>query len=333
MTTNPKRTLVWPSSSRIPYTDVPEWVEARLRASFPPLEVLVTRDPEALSQALEECEILVSWSLQPEQFALCRKLQWIHSPAAGVTQLCVPELVESDVLLTNARTVHAIPVAEHAIALLLALARRLKDCSAYQAERRWGQADSWQPGHLPTELNGRTLGLVGLGAIGREIAVRAKALGMRVVAVKRNPTEGTACAERVESPDHLHALLAEADFVILAAPETPETRHLIGATQLRCLKPTAFLINVSRGSLVDTDGLVKALESGAIAGAALDVTSPEPLPPEHPLWRLPNVLLTPHLGGASDRYWQHQVDLLQENLRRYLSGQPLLNVVDKRRGY
>ena len=333
MTPNPKRRLVWPSSSRIPYTNVPECVEAGLRASFPPLEVLVTRDPEALSQALPECEILVSWSLQAEQFVLCRKLQWIHSPAAGVTQLCLPELVESDVVLTNARTVHAIPVAEHAIALLLALARRLKDCSAYQAERRWGQADSWQPGHVPTELNGRILGLVGLGAIGREIAVRAKALGMRVIAVKRDPTEGTEYAERVDSPERLHAMLAEADFVVLALPETPETRHLISVAELRFLKPNAFLINVSRGSLVDTEALVEALESGAIGGAALDVTAPEPLPPEHPLWTLPNVLITPHLAGASDRYWPHQLELLQENLRRYLSGQPLLNVVDKKRGY
>ncbi|MBI3896439.1 MAG: D-2-hydroxyacid dehydrogenase [Acidobacteria bacterium] len=333
MISNPERTLIWPSSSHIPYTHVPEWVEARLRASFSQLEVLLPRDQEALSKALPKCEILVSWTLQPEQFARCRKLKWIHSPAAGVTQLCLPEIVESDVLLTNARTVHALPVAEHAIALLFALARRLKDCSAYQAERRWGQAESWQPGHVPTELNGKTLGLVGLGAIGREIAVRAKALGMRVIAVKRSLPQGSEYAERVDSPEQLNRILAEADFVVLAAPETPETRHLIGAAQLQCLKPTACLINISRGSLVDTEALVKTLASGSIAGAALDVTAPEPLPPDHPLWALPNALITPHLGGASDRYWPRQLELLEENLRRYLAGEPLLNLVDKKRGY
>ncbi|MBI4461064.1 MAG: D-2-hydroxyacid dehydrogenase [Acidobacteria bacterium] len=333
MSANTNRKLVWVSSSRTQYGNVADWMESSLREEFPQLEIVIARDPEALSQALAECEILVSWSLSAEQFARCRKLQWIHSPAAGVAQLCLPQLAETDVFITNARTVHAVPVAEHALALLFALARRLHDCARYQSEQRWGQAESWQPGRVPTELNGQTLGLVGLGAIGREIAARAKALGMRVIAVKRDSSEGAEHAVQVDSPERLDALLAESDFVVLALPETPDTRRLIGTAQLRCLKSTAFLINVARGALVDTEALVAALQSGAIAGAALDVTAPEPLPPEHPLWRMPNVLITPHLAGASDRYWQRELDLLRKNLRRYVAGEPLLNLVDKRRGY
>ena len=328
-----RRKLLWPSSDRIQYGSVPSWAEDAIRQSFPQLDVVVARDDETVSQQIEECEILVSWTLKPEQFARCRKLRWIHSPAAGVRQLFVPGLAESDVLVTNASTVHAIPVAEQAVALLFALARKLPDSFRYQAERRWGHAESWQPGRLATELYGKTLGIVGLGAIGREVALRAQALGMRVVAVKRDPNQGADCADRVYRPQQLSALLSEADYVVVAAPDTPETHHLIGETELRCLKPAACLVNVSRGSLVDTEALTRALESGALGGAALDVTDPEPLPPEHRLWQLPNVLITPHLGGATDRYWQRQADLLQENLDRYLAGKPLLNLVDKKRGY
>ncbi|MBI4463947.1 MAG: D-2-hydroxyacid dehydrogenase [Acidobacteria bacterium] len=325
--------LLWPSSSRIQYGHVPDWVEQALKDRFPQLEVIVAREEATLSRELEDCEILVSWKVSSDQLARCRKLRWIHSPAAGVRQLLVPELMESDIVVTNARTVHALPVAEHAVALLFALARRFPDSFRYQAERRWGQAESWQPGRLPTELNGKTLVLIGFGSIGREVAVRAKALGMRVVAVKRDPSHGAECADQVYGTQQLLAALPQADYLIVTAPDTPETHCLIGERELRCLKPTACLINVSRGSLVDTEALTRALESGRLAGAALDVTDPEPLPPEHPLWTLPNVLLTPHLGGATDRYWERQLELLQENLRRYLAGEPLQNVVDKKRGY
>jgi len=328
-----KPKLLWPSTSRIQYLHVPPWVEEAIRSRFPELQVVIARDSETIFQEMEDCEIFVSWNLRPEQFARCRKLQWIHCPAAGVSQLWVPGLAESAVTVTNAGTVHAVPVAEHTIALVLALARRLPDSFHYQAERRWGQVESWEGRHLPAEINGKTLGLIGLGCIGREVAARGKALGMRVAAVKRDPSQGAEFADRVYSPPQLPALLAEADYLVLAAPDTPETRHRIGEAELRCLKPTAFLINISRGSLVDTEALTRALESGALAGAALDVTEPEPLPPEHRLWKLKNVLITPHLAGSTDRFWQRQADLLTENLRRYLAGEPLLNLVDKKKGY
>jgi phosphoglycerate dehydrogenase-like enzyme len=216
---------------------------------------------------------------------------------------------------------------------LFALARRLRNAFDDQAAGYWGQNESWNPDRIPTELNGKTLGLVGLGAIGREVAKRTKALDMSVEAVKRDPTRGAQFADRVYSPRELHTLLERVDYLVLALPGNAETRHMIGAAELARMKPSAALVNVARGALVDTDALVRALEAGRLAGAGLDVTDPEPLPPEHTLWRLPNVIITPHLAGATDRYWQRQADLVFENVRRYLAGEPLLNLVDKQRGY
>ena len=330
---NPKIKLLWTSTSRLQYLWVPDWVEQAVRNQFPELEVVIARDPETVHKELEDCEILVSWTLRPEQFARCRKLKWIHSPAAGVTSILPPGLAESAVTVTNSTSVHAVPVAEHTIALLFALSRRLLASFRHQAERRWEQGEGWEAEHCLTEINGKTLGLVGLGAIGREVAARAKALGMRVSAVKRDPTRGGELADRVYAPPQLHALLAETDFLVLAVPDTPENIGLMNEAAFQAMKPTAYLINIARGTLVNTDALMRALESGQIAGAALDVTDPEPLPPEHPLWQLPNVLITAHLGSATERFWKRSTDLLAENLRRYLAGEPLLNPVDKGKGY
>jgi len=329
----PSRKLLWAYASGVAYGEVPAWLAESLRTGFPQLDSIVTSDGETILREMADAEIFISWTLKPEQFARAQKLRWIHSPAAGVTQLLFPAVVESDVIVTNSTTVHSIPVAEQAVALLFALARRFRNCFDDQAARRWGQRESWEPSRIPTELNGKTLGLVGFGAIGREVAQRARALGMTVVAVKRDPSSGAELADRVYSPQELPTLLEQADYLVLAAPGNPETRHMIGERELRRMKPSAALVNVARGTLVDTDALVRALEAGKLAGAGLDVTDPEPLPPEHPLWKLPNVIITPHLAGATDRYWQRQADMVFENLRRYLADEPLLNRVDKNRGY
>ena len=330
---SPTRTALWAFSRGVPYGEVPDWVAESLSASFPQLRVVVSSDGETILREMAEAEIFISWSLKPEQFALAKNLRWIHSPAAGVTQLLFPAMVASNVIVTNSTTVHSIPVAEQTVALLFGLARRLRNACDDQARRHWGQIESWSPERIPTELNGKTLGLLGLGAIGREVASRAKALGMTVEAVKRDPSRGAEFADRVYSPQQLHALLERCDYLVLAIPGNPETRHIIGEAELARLKPSAALVNVARGTLIDTDALVRALEAGKLAGAGLDVTDPEPLPAEHPLWRLPNVIITPHLAGATDRYWQRQADLVSANLRRYLAGEPMLNLVDKKRGY
>ena len=334
MTVNLTRpTLLWPSSPRVEYTNVPRSLEESFQKEFPQLRIVVARTEQAFVAELPDCTILVTAQIKPEHFALCRRLQWIHSPMAGVTSLLVPDLVASRVIVTNGRTVHSVPVAEQALALMFAIARQLPNCFQFQAKRYWGQDDSWLPGKTPFELDGKTLGIVGFGAIGHQLAPRAKALGMRVSVVRRNPSKPAPMTDRVYPAARLHVMLAEADFVVLAAPDTPELLHCIGAEQLRSMKPTAYLINVARGPLVDTAALVKALENGVIAGAALDVTDPEPLPPDHPLWALPNAFITPHLGGASDRFWERESALLRENIRRYLAQEPLLNIVEKARGY
>ena len=326
-------TLLWPSSPRVDYTNVPRSVEESFQKEFPQLRIAVARTEESFLAELPGCEILVTAKIKPEQFALCRRLEWIHSPMAGVTSLLLPDLVDGKVIVTNGRTVHAVPVAEQTLALMFAIARQLPNCFRFQANRYWGQDESWLPGKTPFELDGKALGVVGYGAIGQELCPRAKAMGMRVIVVRRDPAKPTPAADRVYPAARMREMLAEADFVVLAAPDTPEMIRLIGAAELKQMKPTAYLINVARGPLVDTGALVQALETDVIAGAALDVTDPEPLPPGHPLWSLPNCLITPHLGGASDRFWERESTLLRENLRRYLAKEPLLNLVEKARGY
>ena len=311
----------------------PEWAPDELRRGFPELTVEVFRDYAEAAPHLPDAEIFVGWSLPAPKLALAKKLRWVHSLMSGVAQFSYPEMAASPVILPNAATVHAAPVAEHAWALILAMARRLPSAVRYQQQKQWAAVDIWRETPRPFELSGLTLGLVGLGAIGSDIARKARAFGMRVVAVRRNPERGSDVADAVYGPDGLPRLLAESDIVVLAAPSTPETRGLIGESELAQMKREALLVNVARGTLVDEAALCRALEEGRLGGAALDVTASEPLPADSPLWRAPNLLLTPHLSSATDRIWRRHIELLRENIRRYLAGEPLLNAVDKSAGY
>jgi len=246
-----------------------------------------------------DTDIFVGWSLRPEQFKLARKLKWIHSTAAGVGQLMYPELRQSGITVTNASGIHTIAMAEHVLGFLVALARRFPDALRHQWQRRWAQQEIWDAQLRPRELRGQVLLIVGFGAIGHELAKRVRPLGMQIWAVTRSGQGDTALADRILPASRLDEVLHEADYVVLAAPETPETHHLIGQKQLQQMKPTAFLINVARGSLIDEAALIETLERRAIAGAALDVAQQEPLPPESPLWSLDNVLITPHISAVS----------------------------------
>jgi phosphoglycerate dehydrogenase-like enzyme len=257
----------------------------------------------------------------------------LHSTAAGVAQLMYPELRNSGIILTNASGVHAIPMAEHVVGMMIALAKNFHGTMRYQLRRQWAQQEIWDGPARPTELAGRVALLVGFGAIGRAVAERLKPFGMAHWAVTRSGQADPALAARVFPATQLDSALSGADFVILAAPQTPETHHLIGERQLALMKTSAFLINVARGSLVDETALVSALERHAIAGAGLDVTAEEPLPPSSPLWSLENVLITPHTRGASERLWEREKELLLDNLERWFRGQPLRNQVDLARGY
>ncbi len=304
-----------------------------IRRQWPEMRVVHLPDYDGLPKELPDTDIFVGYSLRPQQLKDAKKLKWIHSTAAGVAQLMYPELREYGILVTNSSGIFSAPMAEHALGLILALARNLPDSVRYQDRSYWSQQELWdKPQHL-TELNGQLLLIVGMGSIGRELARRAKALEMRVWGVTRSGKGDTSFAERIVAASQLDEVLPAADYVVIAAPETPETEHLIGARQLARMKRSARLINVARGSLLDETALVRALESGALAGAALDVTATEPLPPDSPLWKAPNLFLTPHTSAMSDRLWERETALLVELLERWFEGREMLNQVNLERGY
>lgn len=304
-----------------------------LHRRWPEMKIVHLPNYEMLAAEIQDADIFVGYSIRPEQFVMARQLKWIHSTATGVGQLSFPELQRSNVVVTNARGVHSVQVAEHAVSLMLALARRLPDAVRYQLRRHWAQQEIWGAPVPPRELDGGVLLLVGLGGIGQEVARRARAFGMRIHVVTRSGHGEASLAEKILDSSHLRDALPEADFVVLAAPETAQTSHMIGAQELAAMKRTAYLINIARGTLIDEAALAYALSRGTIAGAALDVTEREPLPPESPLWAMENLLLTPHVAGVSEHLWERQGALLAENLGRWFSGRELLNRVDLERGY
>jgi phosphoglycerate dehydrogenase-like enzyme len=313
--------------------NAPDWFQERLRADFPRLTVVQLPDYKRLDLEIPDAEILMAWSVRPEQIKTATRLRWIHSPAAAVHQLMFPELIESDIVLTNAREVHGPVVAEHVIALIFALAKKIPGSVDLQRKHVWGQQLLWDELPRVREVAGATLGLVGLGSIGRPLVKSAKALGMRVVAMREHPGKGTDGADIVFGPDRIHDLFRQADYVVLAAPVTGSTKAIANAEHLTLMKPDACLINVGRGALVDEIALAAALREKRIGGAALDVFPNEPLAEDSPLWDLPNLLITPHTAALTDKLWERHYALFSENLRRYLGGQTLLAVVDKRKGY
>jgi phosphoglycerate dehydrogenase-like enzyme len=257
-------------------------------------------------------------------------LRWVQQPSAGVEQLMgIPELVEGDIVLTNMQRAYAPEIADQALGYLLAFTRDLGHFVRAQAGRRW---PSKRPGFVLDELAGKTLLIVGLGGIGGEIARRAHGFGMRVIATDPKVRERPLFVEGLHQPEAFHGLLPGADVVASAVPLTERTRRMIGAEELGMMKPGVILINVSRGGVVDTAALVAALDSGRVAAAGLDVTDPEPLPEGHPLWSR-NVIITPHTAGQSPGGERRRHELFRENLRRFVAGELLLNVVDKKVGY
>jgi D-2-hydroxyacid dehydrogenase (NADP+) len=304
-----------------------------IRRRWPEMRVVHLPDYDRLAEELPDADIFVGSSLRPEQFLSARKLKWIHSTAAGVSQLMYPELRNSGILLTNPSGIFSAPMAEHTMGLMIALARNFPDSVRYQDRAQWGQQEISSQPHPLTELNGRLLLIVGFGSIGRELARRARAFDMRVWGVTRSGNGDASHVEKIVAVARLESALPEADYIVLAAPETPETQQLIGAAQIAKMKRGARLINIGRGSLLDETALVRALETGALSGAALDVTTTEPLPAGSPLWKAPHLFLTPHTSGVSDRLWQKETALLMELLERWFDGRELFNRVDFTRGY
>lgn len=314
--------------------NAPGWLTEKLQHEFPQIEVVHLSTYADLDRHIADAEILITWSVLADQIKNARKLRWIHSPAAAVHQLMYPELIESDILLTNAREVHGPVVAEHVLAQIFALAKKIPHAVRLQQKHLWGQDTLWNELPRVREIAGATLGLIGVGSIGREVARHAAALGMRVIAVREHPEKGRPEGVKdVLAPSELDELLAQSDYVVLAAPLTLSTTGLMNAARVAKMKTQACLINVSRGPLVDEAALTDALRTHRLGGAALDVFPREPLPSESPLWDLDNLLITPHTAALTDKLWSRHYQLMRENLRRYLAHEPLLAVVDKGKGY
>jgi phosphoglycerate dehydrogenase-like enzyme len=328
----PVRVLEWVRHSQEMWT-LPRALAAALDTAVPGARVWAPASRDEAEALLPEADVVLGWAVRPHNFARARRLRWVHSTAASVTHVLFPELVASDVQVTNARGIHADSMAEHTIGVLLAFARKLHRSRDAQRERTWGQDALWAEPPPIGRLAGTTLGVIGLGKVGSAIAERGRAMGMHVLAVRRHPVAPPEPAHEQWGVERLPDLLAASDWVVIAAPHTAATTRLVGARELAAMKPGARLVNLGRGEIVDEAPLVEALRSGRLAGAALDVFEREPLPAESPLWAMPEVIVTPHTSGLGPRYWERVMEQFVANLRRFVAGEPLENLVDKRAGY
>jgi phosphoglycerate dehydrogenase-like enzyme len=313
--------------------DAPPWFSERLRREFPELEVAHLDNYSTLEREIADADIVLARSLKAEQVRAAKKLKWIYSAAAAIHSLMIPEIVKSDVVVTNASWVHGPVVAEHAMAMILAIGRRIDLAVKAQTRHQWTQEEIWTSLPGPRDIAGSTLIVVGLGHIGTPLVRHAKALGMRVFAVREHTERGREGADAVYATRDLPRILPEADFVLLCAPVTPATQHAFGREQFVAMKKDAYILNVGRGALIDEPALIEALREHRIGGAALDVTTEEPLPADSPLWDLDNCMITPHTAGISPKLWERQYTYFADNLRRFLAGKPLHGLVDKSRGY
>jgi len=311
---------------------IPEREVERLRQALPADEVSHVRESAGRRGAFADADVLFATRLNADEFGEARRLAWVHSSAVGVGPLLTPALVASSVVVSNSRGVHSPTIAEHAIALVLALRRQLHTAVRRQETRTWAQVELYSP--IVPALEATEVLVVGLGTIGARVAALASGLGMRVVGVRRQlDAPPIAGVSRVLPPERLSDALSTADVVVLAVPRTEATRALIGRAELALMKPSSMLVNVARGRLVDEEALADALEARTIGSAGLDAFQTEPLPSGHRLWSLPNVLITPHSASFSGNYWSPVVDLFLENVARFRRGEPLVNVVDKALGY
>ncbi|HXF62246.1 MAG TPA: D-2-hydroxyacid dehydrogenase [Caldilineaceae bacterium] len=302
-----------------------------LQQRFPDLTFVHCPARELTAGMIADADIYIGW-LNREIYLAAKQLRWIQSPSSGVNYfLDIPELVASDCLLTSASGTHGAAVADSAMAMILAFTRGIRQSVRHQQER------VWRPGEIrPTlvELTGATMGIIGCGAIGRALAKRAKAFDMCVNAVDLFPNNKPAYVDELWGLDRLDDLLRTSDYVVVMVPYTAQTANMIGAREIGLMRPDAMLVVMSRGGIVDQDALVQALQEKRIAAAALDVFKPEPLPADHPLWGLDNVLITAHIAGGTQHEGKYVLEIFTENLDRFLHNRlPLRNQVDKLAGF
>jgi D-2-hydroxyacid dehydrogenase (NADP+) len=295
-------------------------------------ELLPSLNKEHLKKIISDAEILVCFSIDKETFLSAKKLKWIHGAYVGMDKFLFPELLKSKVFLTSSKGMHGDTVSDHAMAMILAFAKGLVPSWNCKMQRKWCQVEVMKQRFEPQE---KLLGIVGFGTIGQVLARKAQAFGMKVMATKNKVKRGEKIkyVDRLLPKDKFREFLCSSDVVVLTAPLTKDTYHMIGAKELDCMKNTAILINVARGGVVDQKALVDALVGKKIAGAGLDVFEEEPLSPDSKLWDLENVILTPHVAGSRRDYFKKVGEIFRTNLIRYLNKKQLLNLVDKKRGY
>ena len=283
---------------------------------------------EKLDAMLAEAEVIYGLILPQNLLARAPRLKWVQTMSAGVDRFARMDIWQSPVIITGVSGIHATPIGEFVMEFMLMFAKGAPLCFQMKQTRKWKR-------FMPSVLCGKTVGIVGLGNIGREVARLSKAFGMRVIANRRSVTKlkRARYVDKLLPAEQLNQLLSESDYVVVATPLTPETRGLIGEKELRAMKPSAYIINIARGGMIDEEALIRALEEKRIAGAGLDVVATEPLSPESRLWDFDNVILSPHVAGGMEDYMERATEVFCENLKRYLNGKKLLNVVDRKRGY
>lgn len=314
--------------------DLPSDYIKKIKDVSPNIEVIKSQNKEEALSLVKDVDVLLAGFFSKDLFLAAKKLKWIQAWGAGVDRLFTPEVVQSQVIVTSAGGIHPTPVSEHALGLMLCFSRKLHVFIRNQTERKWERLESTAPKEQIEELAGKTVGIVGLGRIGTEIAKKSKCLQMKVIATKRHLSIKTpARVDKLFGTADLNSLLAQSDFVVLSLPLTKDTQGMIGEPQLRSMKPTAYLVNVSRGQIVQEKMLIKALKHEWIAGAGLDTFQDEPLPQKSELWSFKNVIITPHIAGQTPYYMDRLTRIFCENIDRFIHRRRLINVVDKNLGY
>ncbi len=302
-----------------------------LKTRYPGVDFIHAPTRDEQTTLIADADVFLGW-LSREQFLVGKKLKWIQSPSTGVDYyLAIPELAAGDVLLTSARGTHSVCLAESVMAMILAFTRGIRESVLLQKEHAWRMREVRAK---LVELTGATLGIIGLGALGRALAKRAHAFDMRIIALDVNTDDKPDVVHDLWPPERLNDLLRQADYIVVTVPRTPQTRGLIAGPQFALMKPTAMIVGISRGGVIDQAALAEALKRKTIAAAAMDVFDPEPLPPDSELWDLDNLLITPHIAGGTQYERTYILEIFYENLERFLKGDlPLRNQIDKTLGF
>lgn len=313
--------------------NTPTWLIESLQKDFPEHRIVHAKTWDDVDASIPEMDVFLGADFDAERLKRATRLRYIHSPSSGVDFLMYPEMIASNVTIVKSPGIQSTAVAEHTLMLMLTLAKRTPLYLTEKSKQEWAQKKMIDEYESILELNESTIVLVGVGNIGHLLLKTIKALNMHVIVVRLHPEYGPGIGDEVVGWSDIKTVLNRADFLVLAAPLTDKTYNMIDREALGCLRSSAYVINVSRGQVINEEALTEALRNNTIAGAALDVFNEEPLPKDSPLWTLPNVFITPHCAGSSENRWKRTYELWRDNLRRFLRGERLENTVEKNRGF